>query len=491
MKALKSIFILIITLMIIVPFTVSAGYYVQNKVNDPVEITKADVVVDGVIDESENWSAPAKLSDDYVKYFYSSVCATDIDMYFAYDENGLYFAADIDELAEVNGTETGNSVVFTTAYDENSLDENSKNVVGFNGDVFILALDPMGLYVRNGYIAATDYTIWYCMGISQNEDGSCYGRIYRSRSEGIDGEITGTNGIELGVSVAEDMMNWKVEGFLPWDLIISDMENKTFGRATCTPEELYRGGTQFRAAALYQDVIYDIEQDGAPYPYNRYMTICKEMYDASPAYRMDGEYTTLFGLNMFISENDPVFADVDKDAWYYDAVKYCYNREYMNGVSETEFKPSATLKREAFVQVLANLSGADLSGYTTSSFKDVANDAWYAPAVEWAYENGLTEGVSEGTFGAGRYVTREQLAVFMTRYAKYLTKLTRGEADLSVYKDVSEISSWAVDSVSWMVYKGFISGTGDDMIAPKATATRAQMAQIITNFMKEYGLNLY
>lgn len=491
MKVFKTLLTITLVLCMFAPLYVNAGYYTPNLVNDPVEITPANVVLDAVIGEDEGWSLPAKLNHDYVKYLYRSSCANDIDMYFAYTEEGLYFAADIDELATTyDGEASGNSFVYSTGFDKNSL-EDGKNIVGFNGDVFILALDPMGLYIRNGFIAATDHTIWYCVGASKDDNGDAYGRIYRSRSEGIDGEITDTDGVEIAVDVAENLTNWKFEAFLPWELIISDMENKTFGRASCTVEEICRGGTQFRAAGIYQDAIYDIEQGGAPYPYNRYITCCKNTYDGTAGYRMDGEYIRLFGLDMFISENDIAFTDVDASSWYYNAVKYCYNRKYMNGASETEFNPEQLLTREMFVQVLANLSDADLSAYTEISFDDVKADDWFAPAVEWAYQNGLTSGISETKFGSGQAVTREQLAVFMTRYAKYLTQLTKGEADLSQFNDRDQISDWAESSMSWMVYKGFINGTGNGNLSPKATASRAQMAQIIMNFTNEYGLNLY
>ncbi|MBR4881137.1 MAG: S-layer homology domain-containing protein, partial [Clostridia bacterium] len=122
---------------------------------------------------------------------------------------------------------------------------------------------------------------------------------------------------------------------------------------------------------------------------------------------------------------------------------------------------------------------------------DVKEGRWYASAVEWAYENGLTSGMSEDTVGVGQYVTREQLAAFLTRYAQFIKKNTNGRADLTVFKDNGKISDWAKDSVSFMVYKGFISGMDATTLDPKGTATRAQMAVIINAYMSEYGLNVF
>ena len=167
------------------------------------------------------------------------------------------------------------------------------------------------------------------------------------------------------------------------------------------------------------------------------------------------------------------------------------SRGYMNGTSDTVFDPNGKVTREMFVKVLANLADADLSGYTASSFKDVKADSWYGPAVEWAYENGLTSGMSEDSFGVGQYITREQLAAFLTRYAQFTKKNTAGRADLSVFKDAGKVSGWAEDSVAWMVYKGFISGMDAATLDPKGTATRAQMAVLINAYMNEYGLDVF
>ena len=103
MKLSKVLISVLIIICSILPLSVCAGYYTPNLVIDPVEVTPANVTLDAVIDENEGWSNSAKLNHDYVKYQYNSVCANDIDMYFAYTEDGLYFACDIDELANVNG----------------------------------------------------------------------------------------------------------------------------------------------------------------------------------------------------------------------------------------------------------------------------------------------------------------------------------------------------------------------------------------------------
>ncbi len=481
MKLLRPLLCIALLLSMLVPVSVFAGPFDYIIQNDPVATPEATPEIDGVISEDDGWSEPAKLKEGMVKYLmdYAQPCATDADIYFAYDEGGLYYAADITEMPGVGDIE--NTLAYSTEEDYLDLDPHSyENIVGYNGDVFILALDPLGLYEQNGYIAATDYTVWYCIGLFEGDEA----KMYRSRANA--GEVT--EGISLTGKTTET--GWSFEAYLPWEMIIEDMEAYTYGRATCTVEDLTRGGAQFRSAAIYMDRTDDPEL-GEVGTRGAYMTACALAHDGNPSHMMKGHYAMLYGLNFYIEYKEPAFTDVKQGAWYYDAVKYCFNRGYMSGTSDTVFNPNGKVTREMFVKVLANLADADLSGYTASSFKDVKPDSWYGPAVEWAYENGLTSGMSEDSFGVGQYITREQLAAFLTRYAQFTKKNTAGRADLSVFKDAGKVSGWAEDSVAWMVYKGFISGMDAATLDPKGTATRAQMAVLINAYMNEYGLDVF
>ncbi len=483
MKNIRFILCIILVLTMLVPTGVFAGSLDYIKQNDPVAAPKAKPTLDGVPLAEEGWSAPAKLARGYVKTLmdYTYVCAADADIYFAYDEGGLYYAADITELAEVDGEETGNSFMYSRGEDWiDNEGPTAENIVGYDGDVFILALDPLGLYIRNGYIAATDYTVWYCVGLFEGDEA----RMFRTRAN--TGDITD----EVKVSGKATEKGWSFEAYLPWELIIADMEEYTYGRATCTVEDLIQGGAQFRSAAIYMDRFDDPEM-GEVNTRGSYMTSCTYLHDGSPSHMMKGHFAGLYGLNFYIEYNEPTFTDVKNSAWYYDAVKYCYNHKYMSGTADDKFSPSSVVTREMFVKVMANLAEADLAGYTESFFKDVKKDSWYASAVEWAYQNGLTSGMSEDSFGVGNAITREQLATFLTRFASFTHKNTSGRADLTVFKDNAKISDWAKDGVSWMVYKGFMKGMDETTLDPRGTATRAQMAVLIANYMGEYRLSVF
>ncbi len=483
MKIFKLMLCIIISLILLMPLVAFAGYRVPIVQNDPVAIPTAKPVIDGVIGENEGWSDPAMMKDENVKYCtdFDVPFSTEAEIYFAYDENGLYYGADITELSEVNGRVTNNEFSYSTG--EDTLDLTLpylENVVGFNGDVFIFGLDPLGLYMQNGYISATDYTVWYCVGVFEGDEA----RMFRTRAN--TGDITDLVTIEgMGTDYG-----WSFEAYIPWTQIIEDMEAYTYGRVSCEVEDLIQGGAQHRSTVIYMDRYFSPEWEEVA-TRAKYMLACTTTHTGEPSHLLSGDFGALYGLDLYIEYNEPKYDDVAANAWYYDAVKYCFNKKYMNGTAPTLFDPDATVTREMFVKVLANLDGADTSSYTESSFNDVPTGAWYSEAIEWAYQNGLTTGVADGVFGLEQEVTREQIATFMMRYADYTHKNVTGRAVISSYKDASQVSDWAYDAMSWMVYKGFISGVTEDLLSPNTSATRAQFAQIVMKYMNEYGLDLF
>ena len=111
------------------------------------------------------------------------------------------------------------------------------------------------------------------------------------------------------------------------------------------------------------------------------------------------------------------------------------------------------------------------------SFDDVDNTAWYYAYIAAAYNAGIVNGIDADRFGVGEYITREQMAAMACR-ALNVTDIP-GTA-LAVFADDSEISAYAQDSVYYMQYKGIINGIGNNLFAPKANASRAQAAKIIS-----------
>jgi len=182
------------------------------------------------------------------------------------------------------------------------------------------------------------------------------------------------------------------------------------------------------------------------------------------------------------------FEDVTDGSWYADGVYYCVEAGFMSGTSESRFTPHGSMTRAMFVTMLAAYDGADLSGYTESSFTDVAPGKWYAPAVEWAYENGIVGGIGEGVFGYKNTVTRQEIALMLMTYLGYKgVDTTPAESFIfGRYADKDDISSWAETAVEWACGLGLFSAAGNEgdlpLLKPKNTATRAQVALIMKNF---------
>ncbi len=178
------------------------------------------------------------------------------------------------------------------------------------------------------------------------------------------------------------------------------------------------------------------------------------------------------------------FEDVDENAWYYDAVCFCYWNGLMQGTSETTFVPNGITSRAMLVQVFFNIAG-DPGASDPSVFEDVADNAWYAQAINWAYANKITSGTSATTFSPNRPVTREQVATFLFNFAGAIGRDTGKRASLDAYKDLDQVSSWAEEALQWCVAEGIISGTDSTSLSPKNSATRAQIATILMRFVSE------
>ena len=180
-----------------------------------------------------------------------------------------------------------------------------------------------------------------------------------------------------------------------------------------------------------------------------------------------------------------IFIDVAPNAWYKDAVQYAYDNGLMTGVSANEFAPDATTTRGMIVSMLARLEGVESAN--DAGFADVEGE-WYATAVNWAASVGVVNGYEDNTFRPNDAITREQLAAILMNYAAY--KAYKGEdvnarASLDAYSDAENVSTWATDTMSWAVAEGYITGMTADTLQPQGSATRAQVAAILERFLAE------
>ena len=178
------------------------------------------------------------------------------------------------------------------------------------------------------------------------------------------------------------------------------------------------------------------------------------------------------------------FWDIPTGFWCHDEVQYVYERGLMNGTGPATFSPDGSTTRSMIVTILYRMEGSPAVG--GADFTDVPPGLYYAPAVAWASANGIVNGYSDGTFRPGASITREQLAAFLYRYARYRGGETSARADLSVYADAAGIAGYAVEAMEWANAVGLVNGTSGSTLSPRGTATRAQAAVILTRFARNF-----
>ena len=169
------------------------------------------------------------------------------------------------------------------------------------------------------------------------------------------------------------------------------------------------------------------------------------------------------------------FADVPTDAYYYEAVKWAAKKGITGGIGNGLFGPNQPCTRAQIVTFLWRAAGSP-EPKSMSSFSDVSADSYYAKAVAWAVENGITTGTGDGKFSPDATCTRAQSVTFLFRA---IGKLVDSKAEFS---DVLTDSYYA-NAVAWAVENGVTNGIGDGLFGPDNSCTRAQ---IVTFLFRAY-----
>ena len=172
------------------------------------------------------------------------------------------------------------------------------------------------------------------------------------------------------------------------------------------------------------------------------------------------------------------FSDVSTSAYYYEAVKWAQEKGITGGIGNGLFGPNQPCTRAQIVTFLWRAAGSP-EPKAMSSFADVSTDAYYAKAVAWAVENGITTGTGDGKFSPDATCTRAQSVTFLFRA---IGKLVDSKAEFS---DVLADSYYA-NAVDWAVENGVTNGIGDGLFGPNNSCTRAQ---IVTFLYRTYMVN--
>ncbi|MBQ4577386.1 MAG: S-layer homology domain-containing protein [Firmicutes bacterium] len=179
-----------------------------------------------------------------------------------------------------------------------------------------------------------------------------------------------------------------------------------------------------------------------------------------------------------IVDNSKDFEDVNEDDWHNDAVDFASSRELFNGTSATTFGPTENMTRGMLAVVLHNLESNPEHEHE-EDFHDVHDQRYYADAVAWAAGEGLVSGYGNGAYGPDDHITRQQLAVILWKYAG----CPDSDHELD-FHDEADIADYAEAALKWANEHKIINGKGEGKLDPTGNATRAEVAQMLKNFME-------
>lgn len=166
------------------------------------------------------------------------------------------------------------------------------------------------------------------------------------------------------------------------------------------------------------------------------------------------------------------------DIWSHEGLDYCIAAGLISGTSEVTVSPDMLATRAQIVQLLWAAAGSPETAGTLP-FTDVSTDAWFYPAVRWAYRTGLVSGTSETTFDPEAPITRQDFALIL--YTQSGSPAMTGSV-LRDFPDVEQVSGYAYAALTWAVEQGLINGVGTPegaLLAPHGYASRAQVATIL------------
>ncbi len=186
------------------------------------------------------------------------------------------------------------------------------------------------------------------------------------------------------------------------------------------------------------------------------------------------------------------FIDVKPDAWHIGAVEFVYEKGLMTGTGTNPpvFSPDLAITRAMLNAALQRLHGGN--PYISNPFSDVEDDAWYAAAALWAYENNIDPGRAEGLYGPDDALCREEIALILMNCARFAAhersdwRENEKNIDLSRYKDANDITLKHISAMIWAVGSGIIRGRSGVSLDPAGIATRAEAAVMLQRYIGIY-----
>ena len=278
-----------------------------------------------------------------------------------------------------------------------------------------------------------------------------------------------TNQFDTGLPLDEVVMEYvakKLNGVIgedyaePTGRIVVD---QGVGPAIADVQSMVMGEASYTAESYKAYAAVEAKLDAAETEAER-VALCAELYDAVSGLEIAGN----------------TFDDV-KGGWYKSAVDFAQASELMVGMGGNRFAPDTETTRAMVIQVLYAFADKPSVEGMTCPLTDVAPDAWYADAVTWGYNLGVTSGYEDNTFRPDTVISRQELAVMICGML-FGDDSILIEDDiklaLSAFEDGDQIASWAREAVAVCYISGLMVGDNNGCFRPNAGLTRAELAQV-------------
>lgn len=186
------------------------------------------------------------------------------------------------------------------------------------------------------------------------------------------------------------------------------------------------------------------------------------------------------------------FEDVKENDWFLSGVMYAYQNNLMTG-SGTDpmlFSPNAAATRGLFATILYSLEGSPDAGGLSNPFDDVAEGMWYADAIKWSADKGIVAGIGGGKYAPDAPIKRQDMAVILLRYMNFKRIILPVTSQWIIFADEAAIADYAMEAIQTLNKLGIINGTGANaqgltIVDPESSATRAQTATMLMNFLRK------
>ena len=301
MKKLFAILAMALMLATVFSTVVSAG---PNGIieNGPIDVPMSAPAIDGTINENEGWSISALMNYDTLGfYWHVNPLTMDGNVRFAWDETNLYYCANIVDGLETHHEITGdlipagyNEFIYSTGNDDIDVSEDdSEDHYGYNGDIFGIIIDPLSVMLDAGYTGNVDYTPWYLVGLFEGDVAKMYKQKTSDR-----GDITD----KVQVAGKKTAEGWCLEAAIPWDMIIADVEDITYGECVIDKEVLFADGAHVRLGAMYHDRFNDPEA-GEVATWGRFVTCPTTLATGMSGNGSSGTNVLSCGINLYLDRD--------------------------------------------------------------------------------------------------------------------------------------------------------------------------------------------